>query len=118
MKENVIQEKSFQFALSILMLCKDLKQHNEFEIAKQLLRCATSIGANVEESAAWQTKKDFLTKIYIAAKEARESRYRLKLISQWKLSSLDISPYLMDIEHIINILTKITKTTVNNLQKK
>ena len=52
MKENVIQEKSFQFALSILMLCKDLKQHNEFEIAKQLLRCATSIGANVEESAA------------------------------------------------------------------
>jgi len=52
MKENVIQEKSFKFALSILKLCKDLKQHNEFEIAKQLLRSATSVGANVEESTA------------------------------------------------------------------
>ena len=118
MKENVIQEKSFKFALSILKLCKDLKQHNEFEIAKQLLRSATSVGANVEESTAWQTKKDFLTKIYIAAKEARESRYRLRLVDQWKLSSLNVSTYLVDIEHIINILTNITKTTVYNLQNK
>lgn len=56
-KENIIQTKTFSFALKIIVLYKELKQKNEFVISKQLLKCGTSIGANVEESLAGQTAK-------------------------------------------------------------
>ena len=74
-KNNVVLNKSFDFALEIIELYKILKSKNEFVISKQLLRSGTSIGANVEEATAAQTKKDFITKMSIASKEARETRY-------------------------------------------
>ena len=74
-KDNVVLNKSFDFALEIIELYKILKSKNEFVISKQLLRSGTSIGANVEEATAAQTKKDFVTKMSIASKEARETRY-------------------------------------------
>lgn len=80
MKNNPIKERSFNFALSIVKLYKILQEKNEFIISKQLLRSGTSIGANIEEASAAQSKKDFLHKMSIASKEARETSYWLRLL--------------------------------------
>lgn len=114
--DNIIAKKSFDFALAIIKLYVHLKQNNEFIISKQLLRSGTSIGANVEEAIAAQSKKDFISKMSIASKEARETKYWLRLLSESQLVSVDVSFYLQEIEHIINIITKIVKTSqVNNV---
>lgn len=115
-KENKIQDLTFNFSLQIISLYKILIQHNEYVISKQLLRSATSIGANVEEANAAQTKKDFTMKMSISSKESRETRYWLRLLDQSKLVDYDYSTYLSSIEHIINILTKIVKTSQESLK--
>lgn len=104
-KDNLIQRKSFEFALVI----------NEFVISKQLLRSATSIGANIEEAIAGQSKKDFLHKMAIASKEARETRYWLNLLDRSQIVKIDYKNYLAEIESIINILTKIVKTSSKSI---
>ena len=81
MKENIIQKKSYAFALSIISLYKILiSEKKEFVLSKQLLRSGTSIGANVEEALAASSKADFINKINISAKENRESNYWLRLL--------------------------------------
>lgn len=80
MKENIIQQKSFEFALLIIELYKKLTNSKEFIISKQLLRSGTSIGANIEESIGAQSRNDFISKISISYKEARETEYWLKLL--------------------------------------
>lgn len=110
--ENKILELSFEFAITIIELYKQLLSKKEFILSKQLLRSGTSIGANVEEAIAAQSRKDFISKMSIASKEARETRYWLRLLNKSKLVDLNYRPYLESIEHIINILTKIVKTTV------
>jgi len=77
-----VEEMSFDFALKIIRLYKQLVDKNEFVIFKQLLKSWTSIGANIEEANACQSKKDFLSKMSIASKEARETRYWLRLLDQ------------------------------------
>jgi len=113
-----VQERSFEFALDIIELYKKLTQSNEFIISKQLLRSATSIWANIEEASAGQTKKDFHTKMTIASKEARETRYRLRLLDKSSLTDISLKKYLDEIEEIIRMLTKIVKTTYENLTRK
>ena len=110
MKENVILNKTFDFALQMIELYKVLKDKNEFVISKQLLRSGTSIGANVEEATAASSKKDFTNKMSIASKEAREARYWLKLLEKSQLVNRDYEMYLNEIEEIIKILTAIVKT--------
>ena len=110
--ENKIVELSFDFAITIIELYKLLIDSKEFILSKQLLRSGTSIGANVEEAIAAQSRKDFISKMSIASKEARETRYWLRLLGKSQLVKLDYQHYLTKIEHIINILTKIVKTTV------
>ncbi|MEQ3499059.1 four helix bundle protein [Tenacibaculum sp. SSH1-16] len=73
MKESIVQGKSFQFSLKIISLYKKLQQEKEFIISKQLLRSGTSIGANIEEALAGQSKRDFISKMSISSKEARET---------------------------------------------
>jgi len=114
-KENVVLNKSFNFALEIIELYKILKNKNEFIISKQLLRSGTSIGANVEEANAAQSKKDFATKMSIASKEARETRYWLRLLSRSKLVDYDFEKYLNKIDELIRIITAIVKTAQTNL---
>ena len=109
-KDNVIQQKSFEFALSIIELYKKLKIEKEYIISKQLLRSGTSIGANIEEASAAQSKKDFISKMSIASKEARETRYWLKLLNESQLVKIQLSDYLIKIDEIISILTSIIKT--------
>lgn len=113
--ENKILKLTFDFSLDIIELYKVLVENREFVISKQLLRSATSIGANVEEANAAQTKRDFVAKMSIASKEARETKYWLRLLEASKMVQLDYGSYLMSIEHIINILTKIVKTTQQNI---
>ena len=111
MKKNIIATKTFDFALSIINLFVLLKKENEFIISKQIIRSATSIGANVEEAIAAQSRKDFIHKMSIASKEARETKYWLRLLDKSDLTAIKIDDYLVEVEHIINILTKIIKTS-------
>jgi four helix bundle protein len=117
-EDNKILNLTFDFSLKIIGLYKILLDHKEFVISKQLLRCATSIGANVEEGNAAQTKRDFITKMSIASKEARETKYWLRLLDKSQIIQHDYSPYLVSIDHIINILTKIVKTSQESLNPK
>lgn len=94
MKNNPIKERSFKFALSIIKLYKKLQGQNEFIISKQLLRSGTSIGANIEEVTAAQSKKDFLHKMSIASKEARETSYWLRLLKDGDLIKISVDEYL------------------------
>jgi four helix bundle protein len=74
-QDNVIQTKIFQFSLKMISLYKILTENKEYILSKQLLRSGTSIGANVEEAIAAQSKKDFVAKMAISSKEARETKY-------------------------------------------
>lgn len=117
-RKNVIQEKSFEFALGIIKLYRKLIQEKEYVISRQLLKSGTSIGANVEEATAGQTKKDFIAKMAIASKEARETRYWLRLLEKSDLTKIDITELQYKIEEIIKILTKIVKSSQQNLLDK
>ena len=113
-KESIIQNRSFQFALSIIELYKILLENKEYILSKQLVRSGTSIGANVEEASAGHSKKDFIAKMVIASKEARETQYWLKLLNESNLVKIDYSKYLNEIAQIIKILTSIVKTSQEN----
>jgi four helix bundle protein len=114
MKENIIKEKSFDFALLIIKLYQQLIGEKEYVISKQLLRSGTSIGANVEEASAAISRKEFISKMSIASKEARETRYWLLLLQKSQIVKIDYSEYLNQIEQIINILTAIVKSSQQN----
>ncbi len=107
---NPVQQKSFDFALEIVQLYRALKRQREYALAAQLLRCGTSIGANVEEALAGQSKKDFAAKMSIASKEARETRYWLRILQHSQLVESDYSLYLQKVEELIRLLTAIVKT--------
>ncbi len=118
MKESIIKNKSFEFALRILDLYKEMQDKKEYVLSKQILRSGTSIGANVVEALAGQTKKDFAYKMSIASKEARETLYWLELIEYAVIiENTKIKTLKNDIDSIIKILTSIVKTTQQNLTK-
>jgi len=111
MKESITEKKSFDFALKVIELYKKLLEQNEYVLSKQLLRSGTSIDANVTEATAAQSKKDFITKMSIASKEARETKYWLTLLSKSKLVYINFNDYLLEIDELIKILTSIVKTS-------
>jgi four helix bundle protein len=114
-EDNKILNLTFDFSLQIIELYKLLIKQNEYVISKQLLRSATSIGANVEEANAAQTKKEFIQRMSIASKEARETKYWLRLLDKSQIMKYDYTEHLKKIEHIINIVTKIVKTSQESL---
>jgi four helix bundle protein len=117
-RSNVILEKSYDFALKIIQLYLKLKDDKEFELGKQLLKSGTSIGANSEEGAGAQSKKDFVAKFSIALKEARETRYWLRLIRDSKLVDESNSNLLIeDCDELIRILTAILKSSRKDLNR-
>ena len=75
MSNSIIKEKSFAFALRIIVVARWLRQQKEYELGSQVLRAGTSIGANVEEALAAISRPEFVAKMSIASKEARESSY-------------------------------------------
>lgn len=117
-KESIIQEKTFKFSLLIIELYKQLSKIDTNPILRQLLRSATSIGANVNEASAGQTKRDFVMKMAIASKEARETAYWLKLLDESKWYNIDLNDHLFQSNEILKILTKIVKTSQENLKLK
>ena len=113
-KENLILDRSFKFSLKIIEHYKVMVKQKEYVISKQVLKCGTSIGANVNEAQAAQSRKDFISKMAIASKEAQETKYWLYLILRSKLvvnSDGLLNALLKDVEDIINVLTKIVKTS-------
>lgn len=115
MTDNIIQNKSYQFALRIVKLCFWLKESKHFELSSQLLRCGTSIGANVEEAIAGHSKKDFLHKMNIATKEARETHYWLRLLRDSEILSETQAHSIIDESgELVKILTSIVKAGQEN----
>jgi four helix bundle protein len=116
LNDKKIDARTFDFALQIIELYKYLNSKNEYILSKQLLRSGTSIGANVEEAQAAQSRKDFISKMSIASKEARESKYWIRLLEQSKyLNGFNHTDHVTkEINVIINIITKIVKTTTQN----
>ncbi len=112
MRENVIQKKSYEFAKRIIKLYSYLsKEKKEFIISKQLLRSGTSIGANIEEAIGAQSKKDFVAKMNISYKEARETHYWIRLLHDTEILTLkEKESIIYDCEELIKILVKILKT--------
>lgn len=115
MTESIVKRRSYNFALKIVRLCEHLKENQHFEIAQQLLRSGTSIGANVEEALAGQSRKDFFAKMSIASKETRESNYWLRLLKDSEICDTNEVQDLIDkSEVLIKILTSIVKTGQEN----
>jgi four helix bundle protein len=116
MKENVIQKKSFDFAVRIVNAYKYLQtEKKEFVLSKQILRSGTSIGANVEEAIGGQSKKDFIAKTSISYKEARETIYWIKLLVATGYLEKDLAQSLLDdAEELSKILSSILLTSKQN----
>jgi four helix bundle protein len=112
MKENVILSKSYLFALNIIRFYRFLIETDKnYVVAKQLLRCGTSVGANIEEATGGQSRNDFLCKLTIAYKEARETRFWLRLLRDSGIADQPkITVLISDIEEILRILGSIQKT--------
>jgi four helix bundle protein len=109
---NIIKDKTYQFALNIIRLYSEMIKRNEYIISKQLIRSGTSIGANVEEAVAAQSRRDFIAKMSIASKEARETNYWLRILRDSELIiEKGLSSLINESEEIIKILTSIVKTT-------
>lgn len=115
MKSNVIQEKSFQFAVRIVKLTKEIQErHREFVLSKQLLRSGTNPGAMAREAEHAQSRADFINKYSIALKEANETRYWLDLLKETNyITEEDYSSIIIDCNEIIRIVASIVKTTKN-----
>lgn len=112
-KENIIKDKTYKFAVRIINLYKFLiSQRKEFIISKQILRCGTSIGANVEEAVGGISRKDFMNKLSIAYKESRETHYWLRLICDTQYISEKMFISLeKDCLELCKILFSIIRTT-------
>ena len=112
MKENAVIEKSFEFAVRIVNLGKYLvQQKKEYILSKQVIRCGTSIGANISEAQRGQSKADFTAKMAIALKEAYETEYWIRLLYRTEyLNEEEHQSLHFDIQEIIRILISICKT--------
>lgn len=114
MKQSLVKDKSYRFALEIIRLAHGLREQREFELARQVLRAGTSIGANVEESLAGVSRRDFVAKMGIASKEARETHYWLRWLRLLRdsktVTSERINSLIAEAEELLRILTAIVKT--------
>jgi len=114
-RENVIKEKSFDFALRIVKLYKYLQEKKEFVLSKQLLRSGTAVGALVREAEQAESKKDFIHKMAIALKEANEMQYWLELLfKSGYLEENQFSSINADSIEMLKLLISIIKTAKSN----
>ena len=105
-KDNVIVNKTIEFSLAVIKYCDILEQHKKFVVSKQLLRSATSIGANMFEAQNAESKADFIHKMKIAAKETSETLYWLILCE--RSESYPCKSSLKEaVEELIRIISKI-----------
>lgn len=111
MKENVIVHKTYNFSLRIIKLYGHLNQLKAFALANQVLRSGTSIGANVEEAEGASSPRDFKAKMDIAYKEARETRYWLRLLKDAAILDCKLATsFISECEEILRIIGSIQRT--------
>lgn len=110
-KKSIVYEKAIAFALEIIELYKVLREQKEFVLSNQMLRSGTSIGANISEALAGQSRRDFLSKMSIASKEARETHYWLLLLQESQFVKHDFTKEMEQCNELIRLLTSIVKTT-------
>ena len=110
--ENVVQIKAFQFSVRVIKLYKYLILKKEYMLAKQILRSGTSVGANIEEAIGGCSRKDFIAKMTIAYKEAIETDYWLRLLTESTiLNQNEAESITRDCTELISLLVSILKTT-------
>ena len=116
MENNIIVSKSYTFAVNIVKYCYEIQNNKkEYVLSKQLLRSGTSIGANIQESQGAISKPEFICKMQIALKEAKETKYWLMLIKDADIYQNNFSEELLkNCNEIIVILTSILKSSKQN----
>ncbi|GAB6123956.1 four helix bundle protein [Dysgonomonas termitidis] len=111
-KDSIVYEKAYSFAIKIVGLHKSLNGKNEYILSKQILRCGTSIGANVAEANGAISHADFSAKMGIAYKEVLETKYWLSLLKDTNYLEIDaFTEIYKDVDEIARILFSILKTT-------
>ena len=112
MKESIVKEKSMNFAIRVVRCYKYLvEEKREFTLSKQMLRCGTSIGANIKEALRGQSRPDFVAKMNISLKEASECEYWIELLQNTEYLSKDLAQSLLeDCQELIKMLTSIVKS--------
>jgi four helix bundle protein len=110
---HISKQKSFEFAVRVVRMARYLQiQQKEYVLSKQVLRSGTSIGANIEEAQAGESRRDFKSKMSVASKEARETLYWLKLLKETEyLGKKAADSLIQDCEELVSLLTSIVKTT-------
>ena len=118
MKDNIVREKSFAFAIRVVRAYQHLvNERKEFVLSKQFLRSGTSIGTNIEESLGGQSNADFISKLSIAYKEARETLYWIWLMKATDyLTETQAQSLHHDAEELCRILSKILTTTKERIK--
>ena len=118
-KTDQIREKSFAFAVRIVKLCKYLEKHSDVakSVINQLLDAATSVGANLEEAVAGQSRADFIHKNSISLKEARESNYWLRLILATSTFDEKVKTGIIELENESQSIAKIIGKIIVNSKK-
>jgi four helix bundle protein len=113
MKDNIVVSKSFAFSVSIVRMYQSLiAEKKEFILSKQLLRSGTSIGANIEEAVGGVSKKEFIVKMAIAYKEARETKYWLRLLHATDyLTHEQFTPIVENCDELLKILYSIINSS-------
>jgi four helix bundle protein len=115
MKESILKDKSFKFAVNSVLQYKKLVSNSEFVLSKQFLRSATSVGANIREANNAQSIADFVHKLNISQKECDESRYWLELLHESNyMESFDFSKLHFEATEILKIL----KSSINTCKEK
>jgi four helix bundle protein len=110
--ESIIAGKAYAFALEIVKVYKLLVERKEYVLSKQLLRSGTSIGANINEAIAGQSKRDFVYKLHISLKEARETNYWLNLLKDSEyINLIEFEALSNKCNEIIKMLASIILTT-------
>ena len=117
MSDNIVNEKAILFAVRIVKLYQYLtSEKKEFVLSKQLLRSGTSIGANIAEALSAVSRRDFLSKMYVAFKECSESLYWIELLH--RTAYLTLSEYksicanCIELRQMLSSITKTTKATI------
>ena len=106
-RKNIIVQKTFQFSLDIIIFCEVLRFNRKFELASQLFKSGTSIGANTREAQNAESNADFIHKFKIAAKEADETSYWLQLCQKSEMLPSPQENLIKDLDEILRIISKI-----------
>lgn len=106
-RNNAIVDKTFYLACDIVKFCDGLRENRDYEIASQLLRSGTSVGANVRESQRGSSTKDFIYKLKIALKEAEEVEYWLDIIDETR--EYDLNNLYSQVDEVMRLLVSIIK---------